>query len=50
MCKLFDIFYIVYFINVGNILEKVGFSEEVIVVVYLYDVVEDISVIFEEIV
>ncbi|MFE3898041.1 MULTISPECIES: HD domain-containing protein [unclassified Priestia] len=50
MRKLSDIPYIVHPINVGNILEKAGFSEEVIAAAYLHDAVEDTSVTLEEIV
>ncbi|MBY0006817.1 phosphohydrolase [Priestia aryabhattai] len=48
--KLSDKPYIVHPINVGNILEKAGFSEKVIAAAYLHDAVEDTSVTLEEIV
>src|SRR6478735_1944939 len=50
MRKLSDTPYIVHPINVGNILEKAGFSEEVIAAAYLHDAVEDTSVTLEEMV
>lgn len=50
MRKLSDKPYIIHPINVGNILEKAGFSEEVIAAAYLHDAVEDTSVTLEEIV
>ncbi|MBY0062033.1 MULTISPECIES: HD domain-containing protein [Priestia] len=49
MRKLSDKPYIVHPINVGDILEKAGFSKEVIAAAYLHDAVEDTNVTLKEI-